>query len=117
MAANFLDSVNIFGISREAHIFGSDSDIFRPERWLEATKDRVSFMERVLDGLVFSYGRFRCLGQPVAMMEFNKLFPEILRRFDLTVLNIERPIKSRSHGVWLHSNFFVRAVDRVDTLY
>jgi cytochrome P450 len=71
-------------------------------------------MEKVLDALVFNYGRFRCLGQPVAAMEFNKLFPEILRRFDLTVLNIERPVESRSHGVWLHNNLFVRVVERDD---
>lgn len=59
--------------SRE--IFGQDADIFRPERWLEATGDQLTEMQRTID-LVFGYGRYRCLGRPVALLEIHKVIAE-----------------------------------------
>jgi cytochrome P450 len=69
-------------------------------------------MERMTDALVFGYGRYRCLGAPVAWMEFNKVFVEILRRSDITALHPFAPMTSTSHGVWLQSEFMVRIVER-----
>lgn len=48
--------------------FGRDADIFRPERWLETTGDRLVEMHRTVD-LIFGYGRYGCLGKPVALLE------------------------------------------------
>jgi cytochrome P450 len=61
-----------YGIFRDKKIWGQDADTFRPERWLDATPDMESSLE-----LVFSYGRFQCLGKNLAMMELNKIFVEV----------------------------------------
>ncbi len=71
-------------------IFGDDADIFRPERWLEAEPEHLSKMSRVVD-LIFHSGRYQCLGKSVALMEFNKIFVELWRTFDFTVVNAEKP--------------------------
>lgn len=67
---------NSWAMQRDQDIFGVDSEIFRPERWLpkdgsDGERQRVERMTETV-GLVFGYGRFGCLGRGVAMMELNK---------------------------------------------
>lgn len=77
---------------RRRDIFGEDAGEFRPERWLvgegegedeEKEEDgttpaekKLREMEATIE-LVFSYGRYQCLGRPVALMELNKVFVEV----------------------------------------
>lgn len=61
---------------RRHDIWGDDADEFRPERWLEATADRLHDMESTVE-LVFSSGRWQCLGRNVALMELNKVVFEV----------------------------------------
>jgi len=63
-------------------VFGEDAEIFRPERWLEATEDRLSHMQQTLN-LVFGYGKYGCLGKPVALLEINKVIAEVCALFIL----------------------------------
>lgn len=56
--------------------FGEDSYMYRPERWLEATGDRLRYMENSNE-LVFGSGRYKCLGNPIAFVELNKVFVEV----------------------------------------
>ncbi|KAJ4370788.1 hypothetical protein N0V83_005310 [Neocucurbitaria cava] len=63
------------GIHRSKRIFGVDADIFRPERWIEASPEKFAEMANTVD-LVFHYGKYQCLGKGVALMEFNKVFVE-----------------------------------------
>ncbi|KAF2112117.1 cytochrome P450 [Lophiotrema nucula] len=79
-----------FGIHHSKKIFGPDSELFRPERWLEAQGERLQEMTSTVD-LVFHYGKYQCLGKSVALMEFNKIFVELLRRFNLSIVCPERP--------------------------
>jgi Cytochrome P450 len=102
---------NVWAIMRNGEVFGAHPEYFRPERWLNASKESYSRMERTVD-LIFGYGRYRCLGAPVAWLEFNKVFVEILRRFDITVLNPSKPMTSIDHGVWIQTDFLVKIVDR-----
>ncbi|GKT70196.1 pisatin demethylase [Colletotrichum tofieldiae] len=67
-----------WGIFRRPEIWGPDSQLFRPERWLEADVERLRLMEGTLE-LVFGYGRWQCLGRNVALMELNKVFVEVSR--------------------------------------
>ena len=60
-------------------IFGSDADLFRPERWFERQGEQLQAMERNME-LIFGYGRFHCLGKNVAMIELNKYFVEVSLR-------------------------------------
>ncbi len=65
-----------FGVYHSKKIFGEDAGLFLPERWLEADTGRVATMSGVVD-LVFSTGKYQCLGKPVAFMELNKIFVEV----------------------------------------
>lgn len=63
-------------IQHSKRIYGIDADLFRPERWIEATAEKVAEMNSTVD-LVFHYGKYQCLGKVVALMEFNKVFVEV----------------------------------------
>jgi cytochrome P450 len=65
-----------WGVHRNKEIFGHDADVFRPERWLVAEGDGLARMQKTAD-LVFGYGKYQCLGRPIAMMELNKVFVEV----------------------------------------
>ncbi|KAK7430663.1 hypothetical protein QQZ08_002706 [Neonectria magnoliae] len=75
-----------WGIFRREDVWGVDAGEFRPERWLDSAPDKLKEMESALD-LIFSYGKWQCLGRPVALMELNKVYVELLRRFDFSLLN------------------------------
>jgi cytochrome P450 len=66
----------VFGMMRNKKIFGEDADVFRPERWLDASPEKIKEREQAVD-LVFGSGRFRCLGSSVALIELNKIFVEV----------------------------------------
>ena len=67
---------NLRGMQRH-QIFGSDPEVFRPERWLEpGAEDRIGEMEKV-HSLIFSHGATKCLGIRVAYLTLNKFFFEV----------------------------------------
>lgn len=67
-----------YGLHHDKRIFGEDADIFRPERWLveDGNEARISVMQRTTE-LIFGYGKFQCLGKPVAWMEISKIVFEV----------------------------------------
>lgn len=65
-----------YAMMRRQDIFGKDAGVFRPDRWLGRPSDALKRQEKVWE-LSFSYGRFACLGRPIAMMELNKVFVEV----------------------------------------
>lgn len=71
-------------------IFGDDAEVFRPERWLEAEPGHLSKMSSTVD-LIFHSGKFQRLGRSVALMEYHKIFVELLKAFEFTVVNAEKP--------------------------
>ncbi|KAF2088620.1 cytochrome P450 [Saccharata proteae CBS 121410] len=120
-----LNGVFVPGGTRIAHstwsmgrnsIFGPDADVFRPERWIEASEKQQDDMWRVAE-LVFGYGRWGCLGKSVALMELNKVFVELLRRFDFALIDATDPMKtwrSVNHNLFLQDNMWVRVTERTD---
>ncbi|KAH7124580.1 pisatin demethylase [Dactylonectria macrodidyma] len=100
-----------WGIYRRRDIFGDDADEFRPERWLETPEEKLKLMEDTLE-LVFGHGRWQCLGKNIAMMELNKVFVELVRRFDLAVVNPIKPWNSTNVGVFLQSDYWIRGYKR-----
>jgi cytochrome P450 len=62
---------------RNKAIFGEDAEVFRPERWLEATGETLQRMERTIE-VLFGSGRYGCLGKSVAFVELDKFFFEVI---------------------------------------
>lgn len=69
-----------FGLSRNKEVWGEDANFFRPERWLEGTKEGLRTKEAAVD-LVFGHGRWLCLGKNVAYTELNKIIFEVSWRW------------------------------------
>lgn len=69
-------AVSILPIQRSKEVFGQDSEVFRPERWLDISDEKYREMSQTVDQ-VFGWGRWQCLGKPVAMLELNKVFVEV----------------------------------------
>lgn len=93
-------------------IYGPDAAIFRPERWLEQTPEKLAIMEEA-HYLVFGYGRFRCMGEYIAKVELSKVFFELLRRFDFSICDSMKPMdKSANYGLFVQKGMWVRATER-----
>ncbi|KAH8887802.1 cytochrome P450 [Thozetella sp. PMI_491] len=102
---------NIAAVQRNTRIFGEDVDIFRPERWLNVEPDRHATMVQTVE-LVFGYGRWSCLGRPVAIIELNKIFVELLRRFDFEIATPVDPWSERNHNLFFRSKQWMRVTER-----
>lgn len=100
-----------WGIFRREDIWGQDSREFRPERWLESSPAALEKMESALD-LIFSHGRWQCLGQSVALMELNKVFVQLLHHFQFSVCDPTNPWKIFDCGIFSQSEFYVRVERR-----
>jgi len=74
-----------WGLQRSKTVYGNDSMLFRPERWLEAKGETLKQMERSL-GLVWGYGKYSCLGKAVSWLEMPKVIFEVSHSFDITPL-------------------------------
>lgn len=97
-----------WGVFRRKEIWGEDAAVFRPERWLDGSSEKVREMEATLE-LVFGYGRWQCLGKNVALIELNKVFVELLRNFDLALVDPTNPWKSSNSGIFMQSEMWIRA--------
>jgi cytochrome P450 len=64
------------GIFRDRKTWGEDTDVFRPERFLEGELEKIRHLEQTLQ-LVFAQGKWQCLGQNVALIESNKVLVEV----------------------------------------
>ncbi len=66
-----------YAVLRNKQVYGEDADEFYPERWLvEKDEAKLAVMHKTHD-LVFGYGRYQCLGKPVALMEISKAVFEV----------------------------------------
>ncbi|KAL4877399.1 cytochrome P450 [Aspergillus karnatakaensis] len=101
-----------WGVHRNPDVFGSDADLFRPERWLEAEGEYLLEMNRTME-LVFGSGRYACLGKQVAMIEISKAIAEIFLRYDIVLIDPSQPWQSvNRNGLFLQSEFMVRISQR-----
>lgn len=102
--------INAWGLQLNA-VFGDDADSFRPERWLEASPEQLRKMEDV-HSLIFGYGSTRCLGIPIAMMNLNKVFVELFRRYDISLADATKPWRSLCYGIFFQKDFNVLITHR-----
>ena len=78
---------NAWVIHRRGEIFGCDVEDFRPERWLETSKEVRKEMEACM--FHFGMGSRTCIGKNISLLEIYKLVPSFLRRFEVGILSIE----------------------------
>ncbi|KAL4937178.1 hypothetical protein BDV06DRAFT_216087 [Aspergillus oleicola] len=90
---HFIPSGTIVGCSawvlhRREEIFGPKVNEFIPERWLDASEEKL----RVMNGsmLHFGAGARTCIGRNISLMEVYKLVPSFLRRFDVHLADPEQ---------------------------
>ncbi|KAI1143097.1 cytochrome P450 [Hypoxylon sp. FL0543] len=102
---------NVLGIMRAKKYWGEDADVFRPERWLEADGDTYEMMTGVIETL-WGSGRYKCLGRAIAQMELNKIFVELLRRFDFSVVTPQNPVEIVNSGFFIMSEMKMRVTKR-----
>ncbi|KAK1763965.1 Pisatin demethylase [Phialemonium atrogriseum] len=101
-----------YAMHRSEDIYGMDADAFRPERWFESDPAKLARMVRTND-LTFGHGKFQCLGKPVAQIEIGKTIFELMRNFDLALINPTRPWKARNYlGLFAISDMWVQVMDR-----
>ncbi|KAJ3154135.1 hypothetical protein HK101_001683 [Irineochytrium annulatum] len=74
-----------YGMGRDTRIWGPDAKQFRPERWIEMSKQPSPF-----DYPVFNAGPRVCLGKSMAELEGVYVMVSVLRRFRCKVLNPEK---------------------------
>lgn len=101
---------------RSKEVYGEDADVFRPERWLlednEKNREKIAAMNRTSE-MIFGYGRYQCLGKPIARMELGKAIFELMRNFDWGLVNPETPWKMTNYlGIFEHSDMWVQVADR-----
>ena len=73
--------ISAWTVNFDKGVFGSDADVFHPERWLEASEEQLKRMERTW--FSFGYGTRACIGKNIAILEMTKLVPTLLRRYNL----------------------------------
>jgi cytochrome P450 len=69
-----------WGVHHNKAVFGDDADVFRPERWLERSGEELARMQKTAE-LIWGWGKYQCLGKPIATMELNKVFFEVSKNF------------------------------------
>jgi len=106
---------NTCGVMRNREVFGEDVDVYRPERWLidemegkgTERQERLTRMLKDID-LNFGYGKWGCLGRVIAEHELNKVFFELLYRYDFSVINTNKPCTRIEYIQILIKDFWVR---------
>ncbi|ORY12211.1 benzoate 4-monooxygenase cytochrome-like protein P450 [Clohesyomyces aquaticus] len=109
-------SYNAWGMHHDKEMFGLDADIFRPERWLledtEAYREQLDAMRRTTE-MIFGYGKYQCLGKPIAWLEITKVLFEFLRHFDWALATPEKPWRSTNYvGIFVQDEMWVLVTDR-----
>lgn len=79
---------NAWTMHRDPEVYGEDADSFRPERWLEATPERLHLMESSF--FAFGAGTRVCIGRNIANLELSKVIPELFRRFEFDLVDRTR---------------------------
>ncbi|KAM0250721.1 hypothetical protein ACHAQJ_008476 [Trichoderma viride] len=100
------------GMNQSTAIYGDDAKAFRPERWFEDDKDKLTAMLRA-NNMTFGWGKWQCLGRNVALMELEKIVFELFRNFDIALINPTKPWVALSHlGLFSISDMWVQVMER-----
>ncbi|RNJ52374.1 hypothetical protein D7B24_003737 [Verticillium nonalfalfae] len=99
-------------VMRDQNIFGPDADLFRPERWIGIPDAKWRAMDQQVMMDFASGSRWECLGKNIAMIELNKVYVELLRRFDFVLIDPTNPWKSFNAAFFIQSDLNVKVSRR-----
>jgi len=91
-------------LGRSEEVFGHDPDTFRPERWLEASKERRYDMEN--RNLAFGGPSRRCPGMHLAWVVMSKVLASFFLEFDVVALNELDGEAGPGGGRWIEKGAF-----------
>ncbi|GAB7349172.1 hypothetical protein MBLNU459_g8107t1 [Dothideomycetes sp. NU459] len=75
--------------NRDQAIWGTDADLFRPDRWLE-DETRSKYLDT--NNMTFGgNGPRMCVGRNIALVEMHKFVAQLLRNFDVDFVDREKP--------------------------
>lgn len=98
---------NLIALMRTESIFGSDVDLFRPERFTGVDKATRTEMERTVE-LAFGSGRWMCAGKLVAFTQMYKCVFEMVRTFEMEFVDVGRPVVEESAIFWSQGGMWVK---------
>lgn len=75
-------STSLSMVCKDPSIWGSDAEVFRPERWIGKDNDNGRLDQWVVS---FSRGTRICPGFEIAWVEMRLLFAHIFRKFDMRI--------------------------------
>lgn len=93
--------INSWTAHYNTSVFGQDAPIFRPERWIDSSPDRLKEMDNYY--MPFGLGSRTCMGRHISELEMYKLIPRLVRDFDF---ELERKGEWKSENYW-----FVKPTD------
>ncbi|KAK9446818.1 cytochrome P450 family protein [Limtongia smithiae] len=92
--------VNSWVLHYDKEIYGDDVETFRPERWL-VEEDQYRKMDRCI--FSFGGGARTCIGKNISIMEMSKLVPELIRNFDIEL--VDPKANWRLHTAWFCNQY------------
>lgn len=97
---------NTGALLRSRSLFGTDADVFRPERFteLDAATSRRD-MERNVE-FAFGSGQWQCVGRRIAFMKLSKTVFEVSSLNPCLVLLPPSCLKLRGLGIWDMPSWF-----------
>ncbi|KAH7303302.1 cytochrome P450 [Stachybotrys elegans] len=98
--------VNAWVSHHNKDVFGEDADVFRPERWLEASSEQATAMEQSM--MPFGLGSRTCIGKNISLLEINKIVPVLVRDFDFHFLDQHGAPETRDY-ITLKNQWFIKA--------
>ncbi|OCK74442.1 cytochrome P450 [Lepidopterella palustris CBS 459.81] len=87
--------ISPYVVGRDRKLYGEDANVFRPERWLECSKEKCIEMEN--GSLGFSQGARVCIGRHIALMEICKVFPALMRHFRFELARPEKVFRIKNY--------------------
>lgn len=76
--------VSAWALHAKEDVFGTKTEEFRPERWLEVKESERKRMENAL--FTFGYGSRSCIEKNISLLEIYKVVPTLLLKFEVSVL-------------------------------
>ncbi|KAG4443116.1 hypothetical protein IFR05_001442 [Cadophora sp. M221] len=91
--------------NRDKRVWGEDANEFKPERWLESEAKT-----RQLESYNMTFGGNgprMCVGRNIALVEIHKFLAQMIRAFDVEIVNKERPYVMTSYWFSYQHDFMV----------